>query len=339
MFSMKLSERILVLAAATLLIASPLASHAYAQQGNGIEGFVFGYERRPVADMYVELYDDFGRTLGRQRTNNAGAFSFEGLRPGNFVVRVLTAGTDYEEREERVEIYNLTERDRDTKNVVIYLRLKRGATPPNAEPVFAQDVPAEAQRRFEKGVADLDAKRQADGLKELRSAIEAFPKYYAALERLGIEYLQIGRPDTVEAARILLEVAVGVNPRAFRSWYGLARARLLQNAPDEALKAAEKAAELKPNSADAVFLQGRILRGLKKYPEAEKHLVKAKEIAGTPTAEMHWELALLYGNNLKLYSEAAKELTLYLKVNPEASNAENVKKLIAEFESKAKKPN
>ncbi len=289
-----------------------------------------------MADMYIELNDDLNRTIARQRTNNAGAFNFEGLGQGNFILRVLTSGTDYEEREERVEIYNITDNARDTKQVVFYLRLKRGVTPPNAEPVFLQDVPPAAQKLYEKGVADLEAKRTAEGLAELRSAVEAFPKYYAALERLGLEYIQLGKPEALQAAELLLNTATGINARGFRSWYGLALARHSLRYYEEGLKAGAKAVELRPTSADAIFLHGRLLRSLKRFNEAEKQLVKAKELAGTPTAEMHWELALLYGNELKRYADAAKELKLYLKVDPNAANAENVKKLIRDFESKAR---
>lgn len=310
-------------------------STAFAQGGNRIEGTVYGYGRRPIPDMYVELNDNLGRTLSRVRTSNAGSFTFAGLPQGNYIVRVLTQGTDYEELEERVEIDNLTGRDFESKQVLLYLRLKQGATPPNAEPIFGQEVPDEAKKLYEKGIADLASKRDAEGLAALRGAVEAFPKYYAALERLGLEYVQLGRPETLQAAELLLNLAVGINPRGFKSWYGLAYARHALARYTEGLAASEKAIVLRPTAADAVFLHGRILRSLKKYPEAEKIFLKAKGLFGDGPAQLHWELALLYGNNLKKYAEAAKELKLYLKAKPDAANAENVKKLIADFESKA----
>lgn len=316
----------------------PAGSTASAQ-GNRIDGTVYGYGRRPMADMYIELNDNLGRTISRIRTSNGGAFTFAGLPQGNYIVRVLTQGTDYEEHEERVEIDNLTGRDFETKQVLVYLRLKQGAMPPTAEAVFGQEVPADAQKLYEKGVADLANKRDAEGLAALRSAVEAFPKYYAALERLGLEYIQLGKPEALRAAEVLLSVAVGINPRGYRSWYGLAYAQNSLGRFIEGSAASQKAIELRPTAADAVFLHGRILRNLKKYSEAEKHLLKAKDLFGNAPAPLHWELALLYGNDLKRYAEAARELKLYLKAKPDAANADNVKKLIVDFESKAaKKP-
>ncbi len=337
---MRTNKHILaIIFSVAFVISAPsiLSTAVFAQAGNRIEGTVYGYGRRPLPDVYVELNDDLNRTVSRVKTNNVGSFTFVGMEPGNYIVRVLTSGTDYEEREERVEIYNLTSRAFESKQVLFYLRLKQGASSPNAEAIFGQEVPADAQKLYEKGVADLASKRDAKGLAALRDAIEVFPKYYAALERLGLEYVEIGKPETLQAAEILLNLAVGVNPRGFRSWYGLAYARHALARYAEALAASEKAVELRPTAAEAVFLHGRILRNLKKYPEAEKQLLKTKELFGDVPAQLHWELALIYGNNLKKYAEAARELKLYQKKKPDAPNSAEVKKLIADFEAKAAK--
>jgi regulator of sirC expression with transglutaminase-like and TPR domain len=45
-------------------------------------------------------------------------------------------------------------------------------------------------------------------------------------------------------------------------------------------------------------------------------------------------LALLY-NQLKRYKEAADELELFLKVEPDAKDTELIKKLIEKFDNKA----
>jgi hypothetical protein len=42
---------------------------------------------------------------------------------------------------------------------------------------------------------------------------------------------------------------------------------------------------------------------------------------------------------MKRYADAAKELKLYLKAAPDAKNAEQIKKLIADFEAKAAQKN
>ena len=55
----------------------------------------------------------------------------------------------------------------------------------------------------------------------------------------------------------------------------------------------------------------------------------------TNTQRRGLELATLYGNNMNRYADAARELKLFLKAQPDSKDAENIKKLIADFEAKA----
>lgn len=317
-------------------------SSAYAQ--NRIGGFVFGVNRQPIPDLDVELQDDYYRTVGRTRTNSSGRYSFSGMREGRFTIRVITSGTDYEERQNTIEIMNFTGTDRQgnlrTSGYVseqsdFYLKLRKGVTLTNVV-VFAQEIPPEAKSKYEKAIAELEHKRVPEALSAFMAALEIFPTFYDALERLGTEYIKLGRPETFGAAAILFTKAVEVNPRGFNSWYGLAYSQYsLGNSP-EAVKAVKKAIELKENAAEAIFLFGVLLKKTGKYDEAEKKLLKAKDLANGSIPSIHWELATLYGNNLNRYADAAKELKLFLKVQPDSKDAEKIRRLIADFEAKAK---
>jgi tetratricopeptide (TPR) repeat protein len=256
---------------------------------------------------------------------------------------VLPLGTDYEEQEQDVEIVNFSRSSginssRITGHVNesrdFYLTPRRVATGLSAPgTVFAQDVPENAKKLYKEGLAHLDEKRMNEGYSSIKQSIEVFPKYFAALETLGVEYVRAGH---FAAAQVLLTIAVDINPRAYKSWYGLARSLNSQNKQVEALNAAEKAIELNGLAPESLFLAGTLSRQAKDYAKAEKHLSKAREVSEDVIPDIHWELALLYGNGLKRYKEAAKELRTYLKAVPDDKNAENIKKLIAEFEEKAK---
>ena len=333
-------QMLLVFPAIVLVLGTPL----YAQLGNSISGYVFGLNRQPMRDLYVELRDDFGRTLARKRTSGSGFYRFDGMTAGRYVIRVATYGTDYEEREETVEIENIISTDNSGKTTVrahasemrdVYLRPRKGITPENVV-VFAQDIPADARKLYEKALDDLENKRNSEGLAQLRSAIEIFPKYYLALERLGTEYIKLGRPETFKAAEVLLAAAVEVNQRGYGSWYGLAYVRYSLGDSLNGLKAVQKAVELNPSTAEAVYLYGVLLKKTQKYADAEKQLIKARDLSNDKIPGVHWELATIYGNNLQRYADAARELNLFLKAQPGAKDAENIKKLIAEFEEKAK---
>ena len=143
------------------------------------------------------------------------------------------------------------------------------------------------------------------------------------------------RPEGFQAAAVLFTIAVEVYPRGFNSWYGLAYSQYSLGNYSEASKAVEKAIELNAASPDAAFLSGVLMKKLKIYKEAEKQLLKAKDLSKDTIARVHWELATLYGNLLNRYAEAASELRIFLKAQPDSKDAENIKKLIADFESKA----
>ena len=310
---------------------------------NQISGFVFGPQRKPVGELYVELLNDYGQTEARTRTSGAGYFIFTGMTAGRFVIKAIVSGTDYEPAERTVELINFSGQDREGKQITtghdhqqvdLNLKLRRGVTP-STTIIFAQDVPPEAKKLYEKAVADLDNKRNGEAVTSLKAALEIFPKYYAALERLGSEYINLARPEAFQAAVVLFTTAVEVNPRAFKSWYGIAYSQYSLGKFSEALTAVQKAVELNAASSDAVFLSGILMKRLKRYDEAEKQLLKAQDLSHDTIPRVHWELALIYGNLLRRYADAANELKLFLKAQPDSKDAESIKKLIADFETKA----
>ena len=81
---------------------------------------------------------------------------------------------------------------------------------------------------------------------------------------------------------------------------------------------------------------GKIYRELKQFDQAETNFKKAKELSKNKLADVHWELALLYYYNLNRYADAADELELYLKANPNADNKNQIEKLIKSLREKAK---
>jgi tetratricopeptide (TPR) repeat protein len=319
-----------------------LAYKVFAQSGNSVSGYVFGLERQPINDVNVELLDDYSRAVQRTKTNGSGRYYFSGFPPGRYRVRVMPYGTEYLEQEQEFEIVNLTRESQSgglrisgfsNEQRDFHLRLRKGVVPRAAEVVFVQsDIPAEAKAMYERAIKAFDDKKHKEALESLKSSLEIFPKYYVALERLGTEYISLGHFD---AAQILLGIAVDVNPRGYKSWYGLGYSLYSLKRIDEAAVAIQKAIEVNPNSAEATLLSGVLMRQRKRYDDAEKQFFKAKELSNNAMPLVHWHLALLYGNDLKRYGDAAKQLKLYLKVQPNIKDAETIKKLIKDFEAKA----
>lgn len=199
-------------------------SSAFAQ-GNTVSGFVWGAGRVPVPDVTVELQNDLYVTIQRTRTGPSGSYRFNNVPSGRLRVRVLTYGLAFEPQEVDFEIVNFL-RDNGAGGLMragfsneqqnFTLRLKKGVNQDAAAGVlFAQEVPPEAEKLYLRAVEALGSQREKEGLEGLKSALEIFPKYFLALDRLGNEYVRL---QHFAAAEILLSLAADVNPKSFRTW-------------------------------------------------------------------------------------------------------------------------
>jgi tetratricopeptide (TPR) repeat protein len=194
--------------------------------------------------------------------------------------------------------------------------------------VFVQEVPEQARKEFERGSELLqNAERRKEGVDTLKRAIDIFPNYFVALELLGTEYV---KQQEYEPAIAVLTKAVEINRRAYPSLYALSVAQpgLKQLYP--AVESMRRAITLNQGSVNANLWLGMLLRQADKLDEAETYLKQADKLAESKSPDAHWQLALLF-NELKRYKEAADELELFLKVQPDSKDTELIKKLIQRF--------
>ena len=64
--------------------------------------------------------------------------------------------------------------------------------------------------------------------------------------------------------------------------------------------------------------------------------LKAKSLSSQAVADIHWELAELYGLNMKKYKEAIEELERYLKAGKYSDEqTKKIKRLITNLQKKA----
>lgn len=313
---------------------------AASAQNNSISGIVFdNVGRKPVSDVYVELMNELSVTLKRIRTDGSGRFYFSGLSAGNFKVKVLTLGTNYLEQTQDATIVNLARPGGfSSDNIYLEFRLQidkrkiNVGSPGAPGVVFAQNVPNEARKLYEKGVEQLSQKKD-EGLDNLKKAIEIFPTYYDALNRLGVEYVQ--RKQYQTGVEYLIR-AIDINQKSFSSYYALGVASYNLKEIKPAIEAMRAATILNPKSVDAQIWYGRVLRIDRSYKDAEKALLQAKSLSkDNPIAEINWQLALLYDKTGR-YKEAADELEQFLKLQPDTRDAKQIKTLIAELRAKSK---
>ncbi len=303
-----------------------------------ISGIVYDPYRNPLPDVDVELLDDLYRQLGRTRTDSGGRYSFNNLADGNYNVRVLPFRYDYDDQSQYVQIATLSIRGSGTGNVYeirdFYLTAKKGSLEESElGVVFAQEVPKEAEKEYQQAIKDISKNRTDEGIAGLRQAINLFPKYYLALSQLGTTLALRG--EYGEAFPLLFKAAE-INPKSPKTLFYLGLSLHKLNYHKAAVTALTRAHVIAPSSALVLLTLGSAERMEGKYTDAEKHLLKAKKVSKSDVPDIHWELAQLYGLNMKKYKEAVEELEKYLKAGKyDEAHTKKIKRLIADFQEKA----
>lgn len=314
---------------AFLLVSTTVAFPKSSALINKIEGTVYDEHRNPVYNAYVELYNSVNSLNGHTRTTTQGRFSFMGIGPGNYVIRVRPYGTNLMEESKEIEINNQASRS-DLVIVEFRLRIDKRITNlvPEApsEAIFVQDISDNAKKLYQTGISKLDNKN-IQGLKDLEAAIDISPDYFDARSRLGREY--VSRKEFEKGYPHLLR-AIDVNQRCVTCYYSLSYAFYQLKQYPAAVKAGLAAAVLDQSSVDIHLLLGTVLRLNGDDKTAEKALLKAKNLSKKPNSEIHWQLSLLY-NKMKRNQDAANELETFLKIVPDAPNKEKIQELIAKL--------
>lgn len=314
---------------------------ATAQQRNTIRGSVYSPTRQPLENLRVELLDEVDGLVKSAYTNGAGQFVFFGLSTGVFQVRVLTTGTDFESRTERISITGSIIGDgrggAQSEQIDLYLRYKKGRGPQatvSAAPgtVYVQEVPDAARKVYEQALKELgDDKAKDRALLSLQQAVDLFPTYFAALDLLGQEYVKRGN---YAAAQPFLSRAVNINRRSPSTWYALGYAQYKLRQLPAATESLNKSVSYNPNSINAHLVLGTVQRRQHQWRAAETHLQRAKLLSkDNPVAEIHWQLALLY-NQTNRAAAAADELELFLKARPDSRDEMRIRKVIDDLRKK-----
>ncbi len=324
-----------------VLFSAPIFSFAQ----NSISGSISDAGRRPVADIEVELLDEYERRLKAARTVGSGLYFFHGLRAGVYYIQVRVAGTAYLPAKERIQIGDTNRTNSRTglitgsESAQVNLTLeidpqKRGSAGSiNNEVIFAQEVPTEAKALYGKALKEIEKNDREAAIESLKAATQIFPDYYLALDRLGNEYLIQNK--FIEAEPVFRRI-LQINANSFSAKYGLGITEYKLNKKAEAVKTLEEAAIINPESINSLFWLGKIYRDLREFEKAENRFKKADKLGKSELPDIHWELALLYYHNLNRNQDAANELELYLKTNPKADNKPQVEKLIKFLREKAK---
>jgi Tfp pilus assembly protein PilF len=280
-----------------------------------------------------------------------GTFAFRNLTGGSYTV-VIAGTAEYDAIRESVYIDDPGSSSMRTSTVSvsapvrtyivpIYLLPKRSkaATKTAVLDATLVGVPKAAVDNYHKALESIRLNDHKKAVAELEAAVDAYPQFPRALNELGVQYLTVGQ---VNKAVQTLQSAVRFAPDDFipRLNYGIA---LLQK---KDFRQAEEQLRLALQKNDAaatahMYLGITLLHQQNangnssqlRYDEAEKELQRALALGGDSVASAHYYLAGIYWRNGQ-HRRAAEALETYLKLTPNARDAERTKATIKDLRSR-----
>lgn len=337
--------RKLVLIVIFLLPSAVCAQGGRASTGTGgnhvIQGYVFFPSgRRAEGTIQVKL-QSFSSGEITVTADTSGSFTFASLAPGSYTV-VVNAGESYEIARESVFIdtdVNLSRSGLPTTNVsrrytvMVHLQPKREApNRPKAAVIDASlaEVPEDARKRYEKAL-ELARTDPAKAVDSLKAAVSLYPKFALAFNELGVQYLKLGQ--AAKAAEALRE-SLKLSPEAFTPKLNLGIALLESGKFTEAESELRDALKLNESAATAHMYLGITLARLRNYGDAERELLRSIELGGNQLGLAHYYLGGIYWHKRE-YRRAADELDTYLRLTPNAADAERVRATVKTLRGKS----
>ncbi len=327
-----------------------LPATAAAQAGSGVDSTGTGGNHTlqgrvllpsgRVADAPIRVkLESLGTGALSVFTDSNGGFKFTSLMAGSYTI-VVEPTEQFDGARESVFIDQRRSRvlrDNTPRVYTVYLHLREkratdagGTRPPGTVDASLSDVPKPAVDLYHKAMEAVRKKEHERAIDLLKTALEFHPNFRLALSEMGALYLKLKRP---EKAAEPLRAALRLAPDDYLTLlnYGIALYDRKEFA--EAETHFRKAAQRNSASPTAHFYLGVILLRRRETDEAEKELRAAIAAGGDQLAVAHYYLGGIYWGRQD-YKRAADELETFLRLAPDAPEAERVRSTIKELRAK-----
>jgi len=285
----------------------------------------------PAENVLVRLESyDSGGSISEAFTDRLGKFRFTGLPPAQYSIRVRQSG--YRDAQQNVDMTT-------TANGLVMLQLARDISGSNKSVMGSIDanVPAAAQKEFDKGVAALAGggkDKLTFAVKCFEKAVSIYPQFVEARLKLGTGYMDLEQWDKAEKA---LLATVDVDPKAFNALFALSEIYLRENKIPDAEKVLTKGLAIQDasylghlNLARVYWEKSREIKDLTQaIPVLEKSYAEVKRalILNPNLGSAH----LLKGNLLLRGgrpNDAVTEFNEYLRLEPNGPFATETRTLV-----------
>ncbi len=277
---------------------------------------------QPAAGATIRLQNPSnGMTVASAQTDMTGSFDLENLEPGTYI---LIADYGMQELQDRVSISPL--------QPPIEVRFAGNVPPGSGATVSAAQlqVPRKALDALQDARHELAGNHLKKAEKKLADALHIEPRFPAALAFRAT--LRLSGGDTGSALQDL-DNAIHIDPHYPDAYFIMGAALNILQRFKDAARSLNQGIRLNPGAWQGHFEMGKALLGEGQPLAAIRELDSAAKSAPPKFASLHLVrgAALL---RLERYDEGAAELQSYLKLDPQAQDAPQVKQTLAQIQDK-----
>jgi tetratricopeptide (TPR) repeat protein len=199
--------------------------------------------------------------------------------------------------------------------------------------VTALMAPKDAKKAYEHGLQALLRNKPADAAKDFEKAVAVYPDYADAWVNLGKLRLE---QQSIEPARAALLRAMKSDPKLVTPYMELGLLAAKDTNWQESAKYLDRAVELDPVDFPQAWYADAVANyNLKKYDAAEKSARAAVKLDPRRANPRSFYLLGLVLAEKQNYTDAAAELTTYIKLAPNAPDLAQARDRLGEMEKLA----
>ncbi len=327
-----------ILICLTALVGAASGADAAFRQGGGF--VIFGRVRLPdghPANDRMKVFIEGMNGLKRDMLSDKdGNYEFRGMSGGRYRIYAINPNVPEQYCDPIEADTNRAYSNRLQVDVNLRLPMNKenkGANPGVVSASEAsQNIPKPALKAFEQGLKLQKDNKGEQALNAFNQAIELYPEYFQALtERAN---LLMGRNQLTEAAADF-ERALKLNQKYVPALRGLGYCQIQQKHLEAAVSNLENAFVLDPKSPLTLMLLGYANLSLGRFEPARQCLEEALKMGPESAARAHVYLAEVFAQEKK-YKEAADSIRKYLTLKPNAADADNLRKMEADWRTRGK---
>ncbi len=260
-------------------------------------------------------------------TDDYGKFAFQGLLSGDYTV-VIDKEKEYEPYSQQVQVRQFRGFPPQLYNLNIRLEFKgRTEAKPGVLNAEFANVPKGALVHYNNAGELAKKNDHAGAIEQLKLAIKEYPSFMLAFNELGVQYLRLNQLENADEA---FQSALKITPDAFAALINRGIANFMMKRYGEAVPILRKALAKNDQSAVGHYFLGQALANLGLFEDAEQELLASLKLGQEEMKEAHRLLAIIYTIR-GAKKQAADELEAYLKLAPDAPDAEQLRDKIRQL--------